>query len=262
MGGQAADRQVGRLPDRRAPRRAEGRHGDGGQVSATVTGLSEQQVLGQIQAAPPSDFLSLLTLSPAEFTALWPRLSKVPGLSHQQRNERLFSSPAQEVVGQVGTEDSAELRAEGAAYQPGMTVGLTGLQQALPGRADRHADDLGRGGERGGRTVATLWNSPGGHAGTPVRTTLNSKQQTAAMTALAGAVELRRDRRARRAHRGHQGPRLPCRRSQRAAAVGRHARRQGRAGHGVQHRVRGGAAVQGHRHEPPAAVRAGRQRRR
>ncbi len=150
-----------------------------------VTGLSEQQVLGQIKAAPPSDFLSLLTLSPAEFAALWPRLSKVPGLSHQLRNERLFSSPAQEVVGQVGTEDSAELRAEGAAYQPGMTVGLTGLQQLyqdeLTGTPTTSVVVV----NAAGHTVATLWNSPGGHAGTPVRTTLDSKQQTAAMTALA-----------------------------------------------------------------------------
>ncbi|TVZ07061.1 hypothetical protein EAS64_06995 [Trebonia kvetii] len=150
-----------------------------------VTGLSEQQVVGQIKAAPPSDFLSLLTLSPAEFTALWPRLSKVPGLSHQLRNERLFSSPAQEAVGQVGTEDSAELRAEGAAYQPGMTVGLGGLQQLyqdeLTGTPTTSVVVV----NAAGHTVATLWNSPGGHAGTPVRTTLDSKQQTAAMTALA-----------------------------------------------------------------------------
>jgi cell division protein FtsI/penicillin-binding protein 2 len=151
-----------------------------------VTGLSEEQVLGQIQAAPPNDFLSLLTLNQADFTALWPRLSKVPGLGYQLRSERLFSSAAQEVTGQVGTEDSDQLRAEGAAYQPGTTVGLTGLQQLyqdeLTGTPTTSVVVV----NAAGRMVATLWNSPGGHAGTPVRTTLNSKQQSAALTALAG----------------------------------------------------------------------------
>ena len=151
-----------------------------------VTGLNEQQVLGQIQAAPPSDFLSLLTLSQASFTALWPgRLSKVPGLSYQRRTERLFSSPAPEVVGEVGTENSAELRAEGAAYQPGATVGLTGLQRLyqddLTGTPTTSVVVV----NAAGHMTGTLWNSPGGHAGTPVRTTLNSKQQSAAVTALA-----------------------------------------------------------------------------
>ena len=153
---------------------------------SAATGLSQEQVLGQIQAAPPGDFLSLLTLSQAEFSALWPKLSKVPGLSHQQRNERLFSSAAPEVVGQVDTEDSAQLRAEGAAYQPGTTVGLTGLQQVYQDELTGTPTTSVVVANAAGAAVATLWDSPGGHAGTPVRTTLNSKQQSAAMTALAG----------------------------------------------------------------------------
>ena len=139
---------------------------------AAATGLDEQQVLGQIQSAPPSDFLSLLTLAPAGMRSLSPKLSKVPGLSHQQQAERLFSSSAPEVVGQVGTENASELRQEGAAYQPGMTVGLTGFEQMF------QTDLIGTPTSSvvvvnaAGRTVAKLWSSPGGHAGTPVRTTL------------------------------------------------------------------------------------------
>jgi hypothetical protein len=37
---------------------------------AVVTGLDQQQVLGQIKSAPPSDFLSLLTLEPAGYGSL------------------------------------------------------------------------------------------------------------------------------------------------------------------------------------------------
>ncbi len=72
-----------------------------------VTGLNAQQVLGQIQAAPPSDFLSLLTLDPAGLRSLWPKLSTVPGLTKERRTERLFDSAAQEAVGEVGTESSS-----------------------------------------------------------------------------------------------------------------------------------------------------------
>jgi cell division protein FtsI/penicillin-binding protein 2 len=151
-----------------------------------ATLLDKHQVLGQIQAAPPSRFLSLLTLDPAAFSAQWPKLAKVPGLSYKQRTERLFNSSAQEVVGAVGTEDSSELRAEGAAYQPGMTVGLGGLelvdQDSLIGTPTTSVVVV----DSAGHDVATLWTSPGGHAGTPVRTTLNGREQTDAVNALAG----------------------------------------------------------------------------
>jgi cell division protein FtsI/penicillin-binding protein 2 len=150
-----------------------------------ATGIDQQQVLGQIQSAPPHDFLALLTLDPAGFQSLWPRLSKVPGLSHLQQAERLFSSSAQEVVGTVGTENSNQLREEGAAYQPGMTVGLTGFermyQNDLIGTPTTSVVVV----NSAGRTVDSLYSSPGGHAGTPVQTTLSGHDQAAAVSALA-----------------------------------------------------------------------------
>jgi cell division protein FtsI/penicillin-binding protein 2 len=151
-----------------------------------LTGLDGQQVLGQIEAAPPRSFLSLLTLDPADFRSLWPKLAKVPGVGYQQHTERLFDSSAADAVGQVGTEDSSELREEGAAYQPGMTVGLGGVEQSyqdeLVGTPTTSVVVV----NGAGRTVATLWTSAGGRAGTPVQTTLNSKVQDDATQALAG----------------------------------------------------------------------------
>jgi len=150
-----------------------------------ITGLDEQQVLGQIQSAPPSDFLSLLTLDPADFESLGPKLAAVPGISDQEQNERLFNSSASEVVGQVGTENSIALREEGAAYQPGMTVGLNGFEQTyqndLLGTPTTSVVVV----NAAGHSVSTLWSSPGGHAGKPVQTTLNSQEQAAATNALA-----------------------------------------------------------------------------
>ncbi len=149
------------------------------------TGLDEQQVLGQIQSAPPRDFLSLLTLGPEDYGSMWPNLSKVPGLSYHQQAERLFSSSAQEVVGQVGTENSSELREEGAAYHPGMTIGLTGFEQAFQNELIGAPTTSVVVVNAAGRSVSTLWSSPGGHPGTPVQTTLDRKDQAAAVNALA-----------------------------------------------------------------------------
>jgi cell division protein FtsI/penicillin-binding protein 2 len=150
-----------------------------------LTGLNSAQVLGQIHAAPPRGFLSLLTLDATSFRELWPQLAKVPGLSAERRTERLFDSVAPEVVGTVQTEDSGMLRDEGAAYLPGTTIGRSGLessyQDALMGTPTTSVVVL----NSAGRPVATLWSSPG-RAGSPVRTTLDSRDQAAAGAVLAG----------------------------------------------------------------------------
>jgi cell division protein FtsI/penicillin-binding protein 2 len=151
-----------------------------------ITGLSEQQVLGQIRAAPPRQFLSLLTLDPAspQFRALSSRLAKVPGLTYQRKAERLFNSPAGEVVGAIGTENSSMLLAEGASYQPGETVGVSGLEQAyqdeLAGTPSTSIVVV----NPAGQTVTTVANMPG-RPGTPVRTTIDSHDQAVAAAALA-----------------------------------------------------------------------------
>jgi cell division protein FtsI/penicillin-binding protein 2 len=149
-----------------------------------LTGLNRQQVLGQIQAAPPGEFLSLLTLEHGSFSRLWAKAGKVPGLSYKRQPERLAGSVAPEVVGGVGTETSPILAAEGAAYQPGTTVGLTGLEQTYQNQLTGTPTTSVVVVNSAGSTVATLWNSPG-HPGTPLQTTLSSKDQAAAETALA-----------------------------------------------------------------------------
>jgi cell division protein FtsI/penicillin-binding protein 2 len=152
---------------------------------SAATGLNDQQVLGEIQSAPPKDFLSLLTVAPSAFKSVWPSLAKVPGLGYARRTERLFNSLAQQTVGAIGTEISPVLRAEGAAYQPGMTIGQSGLEQAyqdnLVGTPATAVVVLNSASAK----VATLWSSPD-HPGTPVRTTLSTRDQEAAASALAG----------------------------------------------------------------------------
>ncbi|MBO0805316.1 MAG: hypothetical protein J2P25_19840 [Nocardiopsaceae bacterium] len=149
-----------------------------------IAGLDYQQVLREARAAPPSGFLSLLTVDQASFRTMWPRLSRVRGMTYQRESERLFASDAPDVTGSVGTENSAALRSAGVAYDPGDTVGLSGLEQAdqdnLTGTPTTSVVVIGPDGHQ----VSTLWTAPG-HAGTPVRTTLDLKDQEAATQALA-----------------------------------------------------------------------------
>jgi hypothetical protein len=149
-----------------------------------VMGLNEQQVLGQISAAPPRQFLSLVTLDPGSFGSLWPSLSRVRGLVAKAGQARLFNLDPDDGVGEVGAENSPALRDEGAAYQPGATVGLSGLertyQDTLVGTPDVAVIVV----NAQGKKVSTLWTSPG-IKGSPVRTTIDGQVQAAANAALA-----------------------------------------------------------------------------
>jgi cell division protein FtsI/penicillin-binding protein 2 len=149
---------------------------------ADIANLSASQVLGQIEAAPSRQFLALITL-PAASAKLRNELLKVPGVGYKRLDKRLFDSIAPDVVGNVGNELASVLRKNGLPYQPGTTVGLSGLQEAyqrqLTGTAQTEVVI-----QRDGVQVDVLkrWK------GTPamaVRTTLQSSIQIAADRALA-----------------------------------------------------------------------------
>ena len=152
---------------------------------ATATGLDAGQVLGQINAAPPNQFLKLASLDPATYSSLRPELRDVPGLVVQRQRARLFQAEATRLVGAVGNETSPVLRNEGAFYLPGTTVGLSGLEQKyqrqLLGTPTTEVVAVTSTGLRVG--VLAQWP---GAAGTPVRTTISSKVQGAALAALDG----------------------------------------------------------------------------
>ena len=99
------------------------------QAFAKPTGLQAGQVLGQITAAPPHSFLPLATLDPPTYARLQPSLRAVPGLQVRPEPQRLFQSKATGLVGAVGSEINKRLRADGALYAPGTTVGLSGLER-------------------------------------------------------------------------------------------------------------------------------------
>ena len=153
---------------------------------ARVTRLDSAQLLGQIVAAPRTQFLQLLTLSPASYNRLHDGLSKVPGLVIKPETERLFTSIASDVVGEVGTETSPLLRKEGVSYHPGTTVGLSGLQQAYQDQLAGTPTTEVVAESQDGSQAKVLARWPG-HPSAPVRTTIDAQVQQAANSA-AGAA--------------------------------------------------------------------------
>ena len=150
---------------------------------ANLTGLQSAQVLGQIIAAPPHQFLRLASLDPVTYAGLRSRLRDVPGLVVQRERARLFQAEASALVGEVGSEVSPVLRADGAFYLPGTTIGLSGLQRTyqreLLGTPTIEVVTV----NQAGVPASVLARWPGA-AGTPVRTTINSTVQRAALAAL------------------------------------------------------------------------------
>ncbi len=151
---------------------------------AAVTGLDENQIYGQIVAAPSDPFLPLLQLPPATYAAWQRKLSRIPGVSVERRFERLFDSIVPAVTGSVGTETTPLLQQDGVPYRPGATVGLSGLQLAyqrtLTGSPTTEVVLQDSGGHQ--LRILRRWQ---GTAGVPVQTTINSRVQLAADAAVA-----------------------------------------------------------------------------
>ena len=155
------------------------------QAFARLTSLQAGQVLGQIAAAPPDQFLRLATVDTPTYASLRSDLHEVPGLVVRPESQRLFQAEATGLVGGVGSEINERLRADGALYAPGATMGLSGLEQAyqrqLVGTPTTEVVVVNSAGVQ--TDVLTQWP---GAAGTPVHTTINPTVQNAALTALDG----------------------------------------------------------------------------
>jgi cell division protein FtsI/penicillin-binding protein 2 len=150
---------------------------------ASAADVDAGQVLGQITAAPPHQFLKLASLDPTTYQRLRSALGGVPGLVVERQRERLFQAEASGLVGQVGNEISQVLRSDGVFYLPGTTIGLSGLeekyQRQLLGSPTTEVVAVAPDGSQAG--VLAQWP---GAAGTPVQTTINAKVQGAALAAL------------------------------------------------------------------------------
>lgn len=151
---------------------------------AAATGLNASQVLSWVREAPAAQFLELLRLGPASYQRLGGQLRRVPQLVIRPQRMRLLKSISWPVSGSVGTEAAGRLQQMGIPYRPGATVGLSGLQQTyqrlLVGTPTTEVVEE----SPFGQVVAVLkrWS---GQAGTPVRTTIDSRIQIAANHAMS-----------------------------------------------------------------------------
>ncbi len=151
---------------------------------AGATGLNASQVLSWVSEAPAADFLELLRLSPASYQRLGGTLRQVPGLIIKPERLRLLKSIAWAVSGSVGTEAAGLLQQEGIPYRPGATVGLSGLQQTyqhmLVGTPTTEVVEESPAGQ-----VVSVLRRWSGRDGTDVRTTIDSRVQSAADHAMS-----------------------------------------------------------------------------
>jgi cell division protein FtsI/penicillin-binding protein 2 len=173
---------LGVWPERLADQAATAR------AFAKLAGLQAGQVLGLITAAPPQQFLRLATLDSASYASLRGSLHDVPGLVVKPESQRLFQAKATGLVGAVGSEINQQLRADGALYAPGTTVGLSGLEQTyqrqLLGAPTTEVVVVNSAGAQ--TSILAQWP---GTTGTPVRSTIDPKVQNAALAALGGMSE-------------------------------------------------------------------------
>lgn len=93
---------------------------------AKITEQDELRLKGRILSAPPASFLQLAAAE--QGSTMSNQLSVVPGVERRTRDLPIQSTQAKELIGSVGPATSELLTRVGAPYQPGDTVGQSGLQ--------------------------------------------------------------------------------------------------------------------------------------
>jgi cell division protein FtsI/penicillin-binding protein 2 len=150
-----------------------------------ITNLDKDRVLGRVKSAPPQKFLPLVTLQLPAQAGEAAQLQQVPGVQARTRYLQIAPAAAGDLVGRLGPATAELLQQVGAPYQPGDTIGVSGLQVLDQRRL------------AGTPTVKVVAQDPSGAVGQvlytlpgvmsqPVRTTVDRRVQLAAENALKG----------------------------------------------------------------------------
>ncbi|WP_033424024.1 penicillin-binding transpeptidase domain-containing protein, partial [Actinomadura flavalba] len=152
--------------------------------------LDVERLLGRVESAPPQRFMPLLTLERHEQSALISRLARIPQVQRQTGTPEIGAQMAPELVGRLGPATSETLQQVGAPYQPGDTIGVTGLQLMLQRRLAGIPTVRVVAQDMAGKHVQVLatWPETDAPGNDPqeVRTTLHPTLQPRADNALAG----------------------------------------------------------------------------
>jgi len=148
-----------------------------------ITHLSKDRVLGRVRSAPPQEFLPLVTLQMPAQAAVAAQLVQVPGVQARARSLDLAPATAHEIVGELGPATAVLLQQVGAPYQPGDTIGVSGLQVLDQRRLAGTPDVKVVAQDPSGAGSQVLYELPGTMS-QPVRTTVDQRDQKAAENAL------------------------------------------------------------------------------
>jgi cell division protein FtsI/penicillin-binding protein 2 len=154
-------------------------------VLAKKTKLDVARLIGRVGSAPPREFLPLLTLQLPDHRLLAAQLRQIDGLRFRRVQLQIAPKMARELIGVLGPATAERLQQVGAPYQPGDTIGVTGLQLLYQRRmAGIPAVKVVATDAQGGRSPVTLaeWR---GTSSEPVRTTLDQGLQIRAERALS-----------------------------------------------------------------------------
>ncbi|WP_329251763.1 penicillin-binding transpeptidase domain-containing protein [Actinoallomurus sp. NBC_01490] len=152
---------------------------------ASITDLDKDRVLGRVRSAPPHEFLPLVTLQLPAQAAEAAKLVQVPGVQARTRYLPLAPAVAGDVVGQLGPATAERLQQVGAPYQPGDTIGISGLQVLDQRRLAGTPTVKVVAQTPSGSSSQVLYELPGAQS-QPVRTTVDRRVQEAAENALKG----------------------------------------------------------------------------
>ncbi len=93
-----------------------------------ITHLDKDRVLGRVRSAPPQAFLPLVTLQLPAQAGEAAQLLQVPGVQARSGYLPIAPAAAGDVIGELGPATAVLLQQVGAPYQPGDTIGVSGLQ--------------------------------------------------------------------------------------------------------------------------------------
>lgn len=153
---------------------------------ASLTGLDRNRLILRVKAAPPQEFLPLVTLTeqPAHRRKI-AALKLVEGIVLDPVSQPIQPKMAAEFLGTLGPATVQKLQQVGAPFQPGDTIGETGLQLTFQRRLAGIPSVTVMAQDPRGDRKTTLGTWPGKADPQPIQTTIDPVVQRKAEAALA-----------------------------------------------------------------------------
>jgi cell division protein FtsI/penicillin-binding protein 2 len=154
---------------------------------ASALHINATEVISAVEQAKPTDFVPVVTLREADYRVVQAKIHDLPGTVFRTGTQLAGPSRhfAQPLLGQVGKPTAEALHQAGPGYLPTDQVGLSGLQQVFNSQLAGAASATIEIHDTQGNTVAQVGQFAG-YPGSPLHTTLDTRVQQAAETALSG----------------------------------------------------------------------------